>query len=137
LISSHTGCDLTPKPSERPSHAATAFYDHGVLVVTTDDIPGHAITDVFGAVSGSTVGTLPALAASEKTVRRGADGESAIITTMVYELRSDALARLETEAELSGANAVVACRFDTIHSAHTGVVEVCAYGTAVTARRHT
>jgi uncharacterized protein YbjQ (UPF0145 family) len=61
-------------------------------------------------------------------------GELKGMTKMLVEGRAHATERLIEEAEGKGANAILAFRFDT---SELGTVwtEICAYGTAVKARR--
>ena len=54
--------------------------------------------------------------------------------TVLAHGRRDAQQRLIEEAEPKGANAVIAFRFDTSELGNTWT-EICAYGTAVRARR--
>jgi uncharacterized protein YbjQ (UPF0145 family) len=56
------------------------------------------------------------------------------MTKMLASGRSVATDRLVVEAEAMGANAIVAFRFDTSELGTTWT-EICAYGTAVSARR--
>lgn len=81
-----------------------------MLIVTTDELPGHVIRRVFGAVLA-----VAALGATPPSAQA----------------RREALERLAEEARRLGANAVIGMRFDTVSPA--GVQEICAYGTAVRA----
>ena len=99
-----------------------------MLIVTTNDVPGHTITAVHGEVFGLTVRSRH-IGASFKAL---AGGELKGITELLHETRIEALSRLSAEAEGKGANAVVAFRFETNDYGDSGGVEVCAYGTAVT-----
>jgi len=56
------------------------------------------------------------------------------MTKMLAEGRAHATERLIEEAEGKGANAILAFRFDTSELGTTWT-EICAYGTAVRARR--
>jgi uncharacterized protein YbjQ (UPF0145 family) len=56
------------------------------------------------------------------------------MTKQPAESRRDAQQRLVDEAEAKGVNAIVAFRFDTSELGSTWT-EICAYGTAVRARR--
>jgi len=56
------------------------------------------------------------------------------MTKMLASGRQDATDRLVAEAEAKGANAVIAFRFDTSELGSTWT-EICAYGTAVSARK--
>lgn len=61
-------------------------------------------------------------------------GELKGMTKMLAAGRDHATERLVEQAEAKGANAVVAFRFDTSELGSTWT-EICAYGTAVRARR--
>ena len=61
-------------------------------------------------------------------------GELKGMTKMLAEGREHATQRLIEEAESKGANAILAFRFDTSELGTTWT-EICAYGTAVRARK--
>ncbi|WP_368499381.1 YbjQ family protein [Herbiconiux sp. A18JL235] len=103
-----------------------------MLIVTTNDVPGHRITQVYGEVFGLTVRSRHIGSNIGASFKALAGGELKGITELLHETRQEALSRLEAEAQQKGANAVVAFRFETNDYADTGGVEVCAYGTAVT-----
>ncbi|QJU53908.1 YbjQ family protein [Herbiconiux sp. KACC 21604] len=103
-----------------------------MLIVTTNDVPGHRITQVFGEVFGLTVRSRHIGSNIGASFKALAGGELKGITELLHETRQEALSRLEAEAQQKGGNAVVAFRFETNDYADTGGVEVCAYGTAVT-----
>jgi uncharacterized protein YbjQ (UPF0145 family) len=56
------------------------------------------------------------------------------MTKMLVEGREQGIARLVEAAEAVGADAIVAMRFDTSELG-SNATEICAYGTAVRARR--
>lgn len=101
-----------------------------MLIVTTNDITGYRITAVLGEVMGMTVRSANIGANFTAGFRSLAGGEVPEYTRLVYESRNEVLNRMWTEATHRGANAIIACRFDTgeIGQAFS---EVCAYGTAV------
>jgi uncharacterized protein YbjQ (UPF0145 family) len=101
-----------------------------MLIVTTNDITGYRITAVLGEVMGMTVRSANIGANFTAGFRSLAGGEVPEYTKLVYESRNEVLNRMWTEATHRGANAIIACRFDTgeIGQAFS---EVCAYGTAV------
>lgn len=101
-----------------------------MLIVTTNEVPGHRITDVHGAVFGLVVRAgnyLSNLGASLRTI---AGGEAAGYTRLLTDSRNQAVERMWREARERGANAVVAMRFDCNEIGDMS--EVVAYGTAVT-----
>lgn len=101
-----------------------------MIIVTSNDIPGHTITSVIGEVFGLTVRSRNVGSNIGAGFKSLVGGELKGITTLLQSSREEALARLASEAEAKGGNAVVAFRFETTEYAGTGV-EVCAYGTAV------
>lgn len=102
-----------------------------MIIVTTNDIPGARITQVFGQVFGLTVRSRNIGSSFGSIVKSVRGGELKGVTQLLHDAREEALQRLQVEAEAVGANAVVAFRFETNEYADSGV-EVCAYGTAVT-----
>ncbi len=61
-------------------------------------------------------------------------GELKGMTKALSESRQQVIDRMVEEAESKGANAIVAMRFDTSEMGGTWT-EICAYGTAVRARK--
>ena len=61
-------------------------------------------------------------------------GELGGMTKMLAQGREEAIQRLVAEAEMKGANAILAMRFDTSELGSTWT-EICAYGTAVRVRK--
>lgn len=101
-----------------------------MLIVTSNDIPGHRIDAVFGEVMGLTVRSRDVGAQVVAGLRSLAGGELRELTQVLYESRQEVMARMVAEAAQRGANAIVAMRFDTAHMANNWT-EICAYGTAV------
>src|SRR5687768_11513298 len=101
-----------------------------MLIVTTNDIPGHRIDAVFGEVMGLTVRSRDIGSQMLAGLRSLGGGELPEMTRALYESRQEVMARMVAEAEQRGANAIVAMRFDTSEMG-TNWTEVCAYGTAV------
>jgi uncharacterized protein YbjQ (UPF0145 family) len=101
-----------------------------MLIVTSNDIPGHRIEAVFGEVMGLTVRSRDVGAQVVAGLRALAGGELRELTQVLYESRQEVMARMVAEAAERGANAIVAMRFDTAHMANNWS-EICAYGTAV------
>ncbi|MEC5180092.1 YbjQ family protein [Arthrobacter sp. CG_A4] len=101
-----------------------------MLIVTSNDIPGHRIDAVFGEVMGLTVRARDIGGQVMAGFRSIGGGELPEMTRMLYESRQQVMARMVTEAEQRGANAIVAMRFDSSQLGTTWT-EVCAYGTAV------
>ncbi len=105
-----------------------------MLITTGNDLPGYQVTEVLGEVFGLTVRSRnigSQLGASFKSL---VGGELRGMTKMLADGRNHATERLVEEAESKGADAVIAFRFDTSELGSTWT-EICAYGTAVRARR--
>src|SRR3954463_16355805 len=95
-----------------------------------NDIPGFTIDEVYGEVFGLTVRSRhlgSPIGASLKSVM---GGELKGMTKALVDSRNDVIERMTAEAELKGANAIVAMRFDTSEMGGNWT-EICAYGTAV------
>ena len=122
--------------------AVTAFeprrpFRQGIPVSTADELPGCEITEYVGEVYGvadHSRRALPQAGASRKSLVRV---ELKTAADSLRDTRREAIERMVAEAEERGANAVIALRFSTTAvgdvTNHWG--EVCAYGTAVRARR--
>jgi uncharacterized protein YbjQ (UPF0145 family) len=105
-----------------------------VIIVTTNDLPGYAVEEVFGEVFGLTVRSRNIGSQIGAALKSLGGGELKGMTKMLIEGREHATERVVEEAEGKGANAIVAFRFDTSELGETWT-EVCAYGTAVRARK--
>lgn len=103
-----------------------------MLIVTSNDIPGHRIDAVFGEVMGLTVRSRDIGGQVVAGLRSLVGGELRELTQVLYDSRQEVMARMVAEAEQRGANAIIAMRFDTAHMANNWS-EICAYGTAVLA----
>jgi uncharacterized protein YbjQ (UPF0145 family) len=101
-----------------------------MILCNTEDVPGRAIREFYGVVTGSTVRAKHVgrdLMASFKNL---VGGELKGYTELLQEARQEALDRLIEQAQAVGANAVVNIRFSTSSIAQ-GAAELFAYGTAV------
>jgi uncharacterized protein YbjQ (UPF0145 family) len=105
-----------------------------MIITTMNDLPRYEIEEVLGEVFGLTVRSRHLGSQIGASVKSLVGGELKGMTKMLAEGRRDAQQRLVEEAEGKGANAVVAFRFDTSELGSTWT-EICAYGTAVRARR--
>jgi uncharacterized protein YbjQ (UPF0145 family) len=105
-----------------------------MLLATTNELPGYEIEEVFGEVFGLTVRSRNVGSQIGASLKSMVGGELKGMTKMLAEGREHATQRLVEEAEAKGANAVVAFRFDTSELGSTWT-EICAYGTAVRARK--
>ena len=102
-----------------------------LLIVTTDEVPGHRVTRVLGLVRGNTVRTRNLGADFFAGLRGLVGGEVNQYTTMLSQSREQALDRMRSEALSLGANAVTGLRITT-STVMQGAAEILAYGTAVT-----
>ena len=105
-----------------------------MLIVTTNEIPGYVVEEVYGEVFGLTVRSRHLGSQMGAGLKSLVGGELKGMTKMLAEGRHEAIARLTQEAEAIGANAVLAMRFDNGEFGGSGN-EVCAYGTAVRVRK--
>jgi uncharacterized protein YbjQ (UPF0145 family) len=105
-----------------------------VIIVTMNDIPGYEVEEVMGEVFGLTVRSRNIASQIGAGVRSIFGGELKGMTQMLADSRQQAIARLVEEAEAKGANAIIAMRFDASDLGSMWT-EICAYGTAVRARK--
>ncbi len=105
-----------------------------MLISTMNDIPGFEIEEVFGEVFGLTVRSRNIGSQIGAGLKSLIGGELAGMTKALQQSREEVIERMVKEAEAKGANAIVAMRFDTSEMGSTWT-EICAYGTAVRARR--
>lgn len=101
-----------------------------MLVVTTENVPGHQVVQVKGQVFGVVVRSRGIGGNVMAGLRSLVGGEIHEYTQMLEEARRHALDRLVHNAKLMGANAVVMMRFDSAEIGQT-MSEIVAYGTAV------
>src|SRR5215469_15089415 len=99
-----------------------------------NDLPGYEIVEFIGEVFGLTVRSRNIGSQIGAGFKSLVGGELKGMTKMLAEGREHATERLVQEAEAKGANAIVAFRFDTSELGSTWT-EICAYGTAVRARK--
>lgn len=102
----------------------------GLLIVTTDEVPGHRIVRVLGLVRGNTVRTRHLGVDFLAGLRTLVGGEVEGYTTMLAQSREQALDRMRAECLRRGGNAVVGMRMTT-STVMQGAAEMLAYGTAV------
>jgi uncharacterized protein YbjQ (UPF0145 family) len=105
-----------------------------VLISTMNDLPGYEVTEVLGEVFGLTVRSRnfgSQIGASFKSL---AGGELKGMTKNLVTSRLEVTERMVQEAEMRGADAIVAMRFDTSEMGGNWT-ELCAYGTAVKCRK--
>jgi len=105
-----------------------------VLITTANDIPGYSIDEVYGEVFGLTVRSRNLGSQVGAGLKSLMGGELKGMTKVLESSREEVIQRMVEAAEAKGANAVVAMRFDTSEMGGTWT-EICAYGTAVRARK--
>jgi uncharacterized protein YbjQ (UPF0145 family) len=105
-----------------------------MLISTMNDLPGYEVEEVLGEVFGLTVRSRNVGSQIGASFKSLVGGELKGMTKMLAEGREHATQRLIEEAESKGANAILAFRFDTSELGTTWT-EICAYGTAVRARK--
>ncbi len=101
-----------------------------MLVVTTENIPGHTVREMLGQCFGLVVRSRGIGGNIAAGLRSVFGGEIHEYTQMLEESRKQALDRLVENARLMGANAIVMMRFDSSEIAEY-MTEIVAYGTAV------
>jgi uncharacterized protein YbjQ (UPF0145 family) len=100
-----------------------------IIVVTTNDLPGYEVTEVYGEVFGTLVRSRNLLSNMGAGLKTVVGGEIGGYTKLLSNSRIEAVERMKKAADAVGANAILAFRFDTNL---TGTMnEVAAYGTAV------
>ena len=101
-----------------------------MIVVTTNDLPGHRVVRVFGVVRGITVRSRNLIANIGGGLQSLLGGNVTIYTDLAEQARREAYDNLVHHAVGVGANAVIAMRYDA-NEIMEGITEVLAYGTAV------
>jgi uncharacterized protein YbjQ (UPF0145 family) len=105
-----------------------------MLITTGNDLPGYEIDEVLGEVFGLTVRSRNIGSQIGASFKSLVGGELKGMTKMLADGRRHATERLVEEANSKGGNAIIAFRFDTSELGTTWT-EICAYGTAVRARK--
>jgi uncharacterized protein YbjQ (UPF0145 family) len=101
-----------------------------MLIVTTENVPGHRVTAVKGQVFGVVVRSRGLAGNVMAGLRSLVGGEISEYTQLLEEARRHAIDRMVRNAALMQANAVVMMRFDSAEIGQT-MSEIVAYGTAV------
>lgn len=101
-----------------------------VMVVTTNNLPGYEVVETYGEVFGLIVRSRNIFSNIGAGFKSILGGEIKGYTKLLASTREEAIARLRSEAEAKGANAVLMMRFDSGDIA-SSMNEVVAYGTAV------
>ncbi len=101
-----------------------------LIVVTTPFVSGYHVTRVIGATFGLIVRSRGLGQNIFAYFRAWGGGEIKVYTTLLEQVRHQALERLALHAQSLGANAVISVGFDTSEMGGS-MTEVLAYGTAV------
>jgi uncharacterized protein YbjQ (UPF0145 family) len=101
-----------------------------MLIVTTNDVPGHRIVRTLGLARGITVRSRNLVADAIGGIQSMLGGRVEAYVKLAEASRAEAYAHLVEQAQSMGANAVVAMRYES-NEIMEGVTEVLAYGTAV------
>ena len=101
-----------------------------MIITTSDQVEGKAITKTIGLVKGSTIRARHLGKDIMAGLRGMVGGEISEYTKMMAEAREEAIQRMVEDAEMKGANAVVGMRFST-SMIMQNAAEVLAYGTGV------
>ncbi len=101
-----------------------------MILSNTENVPGKAIVEFYGVVTGSTVRAKHIGRDIMAGFKNIVGGELTGYTELLVEARQEAIDRMVSQAQSIGANAVVNIRFTT-SSVAQGAAELFAYGTAV------
>ncbi|HEX4865849.1 MAG TPA: YbjQ family protein [Acidimicrobiales bacterium] len=105
-----------------------------MLISTMNDLPGYEVTEVLGEVFGLTVRSRNIGSQIGAGFKALAGGELKGMTKNLVASRQEVIERMVMEAQLKGADVVLAMRFDTSEMGGNWT-EICAYGTAVRVRK--
>lgn len=111
-----------------------SFYNDGMLIATTNDLPGYEIEEVLGEVFGLTVRSRNIGSQIGSGIKSIFGGELKGMTQALTDSRRQVIERMVEECTAKGGNAIVAMRFDTSEMG-ANWTEICAYGTAVKVRK--
>ena len=101
-----------------------------MIVTTTNDVPGHRITDCIGIVRGIVVRSPGIKQGILGGLKQFIGGNIEAFAEVCESARHDAFKRMVVHAEEKGADAIVGMRYDATEFAQS-TTEVLAYGTAV------
>ena len=114
----------------KSASGAVGGFRRSVVIVTTETIPGRAISDCKGIVRGNTIRARHVGRDILAVFRNLVGGEVREYTKLMGESREQALDRMAEQAIDLGADAIVGVRFTT-SMLMNGAAELLAYGTAV------
>ena len=102
-----------------------------MIITTTETIPIREINAILGIARGSTVRTRNIGRDIFAGIKHVIGGEISEYTKLQAESREEAIYRMEEDARLLGADAIINIRLTT-SVVMPGAAEILAYGTAVT-----
>lgn len=102
----------------------------GIILSSTESIPGRRIVEFYGVVTGNTVRAKHLGRDIMAGLKNIVGGELVGYTELLQESRNEATNRMIEQAQSMGANAIVNVRFATSSIAQ-GAAELFAYGTGV------
>jgi uncharacterized protein YbjQ (UPF0145 family) len=114
----------------KSSAGAVTGFRHGMLLSTSESLPGHEVVKVVGLVRGNSVRARHVGRDILAAFRNLAGGEISDYTKLLAESREQSIDRMVDQARQIGANAIVGIRFTTA-AVMQGAAEMLAYGTAV------
>lgn len=101
-----------------------------MIVTTTNDVPGHHVTDIIGIVRGIVV-RAPGIGQSFLGgLKQMVGGNIESYAEVCEDARRDAFKRMVAHAKEKNADAIIGMRYDATEFAQS-TTEVLAYGTAV------
>ena len=101
-----------------------------MIVVTTNDLPGHRIVRILGLARGLSVRSRSVVGNIGASIQILFGGNITLYTKLAEQARQEAFDLLVQQGERMGANAIIAMRYDANEMA-AAVTEVLAYGTAL------
>ena len=105
-----------------------------MLIVTTNDVPGHRVVKVIGLVRGITVRSRSIFGTIAGGLQSLVGGNITMFTSLAESSRQEAVNLMIQHAQEAGANAIIAMRYDG-NEITDGITEMLAYGTAVVAEQ--
>jgi uncharacterized protein YbjQ (UPF0145 family) len=105
-----------------------------MMITTANDLPGYEIVETLGEVFGLTVRSRNIGSQFGAGLKSILGGELKGMTKALVDSREQVIGRMVEEAQAKGGDAIVAMRFDTSEMG-SNWTEICAYGTAVRARK--
>ncbi len=116
--------------SDQPKPLGPRVRPGEILLTNIETIPGLAIVEHYGLVSGNTIRAKNVIRDILASLKNLIGGELKGYSKLLQDSREQAIERMKEQARQLGANAVVNVRFST-SSVTQGAAELYAYGTAV------